>query len=130
MGIREGFVLMEGRGSKINHAYVDGFSGFDRRREDRGREQEAWHVSCAPDRKRKGEVDPYVFSTFFARARADPRLATFRSASCSFLVKFRQLKLFFSRYMYIGILYFIYLDKESTDLGIEISSIILRLWNF
>lgn len=70
MGIREGFVLMEGRGSKINHAYVDGFSGFDRRREDRGREQEAWHVSCAPDRKRKGEVDPYVFSTFFARARA------------------------------------------------------------
>lgn len=70
MGIREGFVLMEGRGSKINHAYVDGFSGFDRRREDRGREQEAWHVSCAPDRKRKGEVDPYVFSTFLhARAR-------------------------------------------------------------
>lgn len=121
MGIREGFVLMEGRGSKINHAYVDGFSGFDRRREDRGREQEAWHVSCAPDRKRKGEVDPYVFSTFFARARADPRLATFRSASCSFPVKF---ELFFSRYIiyiYIGILYFIYLDKESTDLGIEIS---------
>lgn len=115
MGIREGFVLMEGRGSKINHAYVDGFSGFDRRREDRGREQEAWHVSCAPDRKRKGEVDPYVFSTFFARARADPRLATFRSASCSFLVKFRQLKLFFSRYMYIYRDFIFYIFGQGID---------------
>lgn len=44
------------RRAKINHAYVDGFSGFDR-----GREQEAWHVSCARKRKGGGSVR---FSTF------------------------------------------------------------------